>query len=66
MACTDQELHQCHIEAIADALQELMVNQDTALQAKHGLVDAVNSWYDYHCKELEKWSSLKRLLEHPL
>lgn len=66
MAFTEQELHQRHADAIAEVLQELMANQDTALEAKQGLVDAINSWYDYHYKELEKWTALKHLVERPL
>jgi hypothetical protein len=66
MTFSERDHHQCQVDAIAEALQELMANQDTSLMAKQGLAEAINSWYDYHYKELEKWSSLKRLLEHPL
>lgn len=66
MTFTEEERRQQHTDAIAEALQELMVNEGTALKAAEGLVDAINSWYDYHYKELEKWTALKRLVERPL
>lgn len=66
MVFTDEDFRKQQVDALADVLQELMANEDSALKAKQGLVDAVNCWYDYHYKEMEKWSSLKRLLERPL
>lgn len=66
MVFHEEDVRQQQVEAIADVLQELMANEDSALKAKQSLVDAVNCWYDYHYKEMEKWSSLKRLLERPL
>lgn len=66
MAFSEEELRQHHADALAETLQELMANEDTATKAKQSLADAVNSWYDYHYKELEKWTTLKRLIERPL
>ena len=62
---TNSEFEQQQIDSIADALHELMATNGPA-SAKQGLVKAVNSWYDYHYHEMEKWSILKRLLERPL
>lgn len=66
MVFSEEELRQHHTDALAETLQELMANEETGAKAKQCLVDAVNCWYDYHYKEMEKWSSLKRLLERPL
>lgn len=66
MSFSEEELRQHYTEAIAETLQELMANEETATKAQQSLADAVNSWYDYHYKELEKWTTLKRLIERPL
>lgn len=66
MDVPDKIFRQYQVDTIADALQELIANEDSALKAKQGLVTAVNYWYDYHYQELEKWTALKRLLERPL
>lgn len=66
MLVTEEELRQSYVDALADTLQELVCNEDTATKAKQVLADAVNSWYDYHYQELEKWAALKRLVERPL
>lgn len=54
---------QQQVDAIAEALQEMMAGADSPMAAQQVLVDAVNSWYDYYCKELEKWTALKRFVE---
>lgn len=66
MVFSEEQLRQNHVDALAETLQELMANEDTATKAKQSLAAAVNSWYDYHYQELEKWTTLKRLIERPL
>lgn len=66
MVFHEEDVRQQQVDAIADVLQELMCNENSPAKAREALADAVNSWYDYHCKELEKWKSLKQLVDRPL
>lgn len=62
----DKQLNEHYVEALSDLLQELVCNEEDGEKARHALAEAINSWYDYHQKELNKWTSLKKLLEQTL
>lgn len=49
------------VEALEEALQELICNDDPE-QVRRGLRDAIASWTEHHEKELRKWTSLRVLL----
>ena len=53
--------YQQQTDGIADALQELLTDDDPSIAIK-GLSDAIASWEDYHEKELAKWKRLRALL----
>ena len=50
--------YQQQLDGLSDILQELLADGDPA-QAKHALNKAINSWKDYHQKELDKWTALQ-------
>lgn len=49
------------MDAIADALQELMVGGPEI--ARKGLAEAIGSWYDYHYQEMQKWQILVEMIK---
>ena len=57
-----QDHYRNQMEAISDALQELMC--DGPEKAYEGLADAIKSWYDYHCQEMHKWKTLEEKLKN--
>lgn len=50
--------YQQQLDGLSDILQELLVDGDP-MQAKRVLNEAINSWKDYHQKELDKWTALQ-------
>lgn len=49
-------------DAIGEALQELMCNEESSIKAYDGIVKAIDSWLSYHQTELKKWKELKLLV----
>jgi flagellar motor component MotA len=58
---TETEWHKQQVEHLSDALAELLSGDDPHL-ARKALSKAIESWTDYHKKELEKWQTLRNLL----
>jgi hypothetical protein len=46
-------------EALAEILQELMTDADCADACYETIVAAIDSWLNYHEKELRKWKALR-------
>ena len=53
--------YQQQTDSIADALQELLTDDDPSIVIK-ALSEAIASWEDHHEKELAKWKRLRALL----
>ncbi len=51
------------VDAIADALHELMQGDNGKANAKEAIYSAIMSWYDYHNNEAMKWASLLAMLK---
>lgn len=45
-------------DAIGDALQELICNEESCDKAHESIVKAINVWLNYHQDELTKWKRL--------
>lgn len=54
---SDYDHHAAQVEAISDALQELM--HEGPVRAHEGILEAIDQWYDYHQKEASQWKALK-------
>ena len=54
--------YKAQVDAIGEALQELMCNEESSIKAYDGIVQAMNSWLNYHETELKKWKELKLLV----
>lgn len=50
-------------DTIADMLQELICSETGDKDAAEAIANAIEAWYAYHEKELNKWKSLKELLK---
>ena len=50
-------------EAIADALQELVCCEDGETDAYKALRYSVDTWVNYHAKELGKWKALQQCVK---
>lgn len=48
-------------EHLSDIFAELMTDDDPHL-ARKAIAETIESWTDYHKKELDKWSTLRNLL----
>jgi len=48
------------VEHLSDTLSELMTDDDPHM-ARKAIAEAIESWTDYHKKELEKWQTLRNL-----
>ena len=56
--------HQNCSNTIAEVLQELLCGSETGdKDAAEAIAYAIETWYAYHEKELNKWKSLKELLK---
>ena len=55
----DEQWYQQQLDGLSDILQELLTDGNPA-QAKRALNEAINSWKDYHQKELDKWTALQQ------
>lgn len=62
---SDEHKNHC-AEAISDALQELICREDGESDAYEALCYAIDTWVDYHSKELGKWETLQDLVKHAL
>jgi isopentenyl diphosphate isomerase/L-lactate dehydrogenase-like FMN-dependent dehydrogenase len=52
------------VEAISDALQELM--HEGPVKAHEGILEAIEQWYDYHQKEALQWETLRQIMKMDL
>ena len=50
-------------DTIADMLQELISSETGDKDAAEAIAYAIETWYAYHEKELNKWKNLKELLK---
>jgi hypothetical protein len=48
-------------EQLSDIFAELMTDDDPHL-ARKAIAETIESWTDYHKKELDKWNALRNLL----
>lgn len=46
---------------LSDVLAELMT-EDSPLIARNAVRETIDSWMDYHKKEMDKWNALRNLL----
>ena len=52
--------YKAQVEAIAEALQELVCSPDDGVEKALGAIDAaIDTWLDYFETEREKWFQLK-------
>ena len=58
---TDYDHHAAQVEAISDALQELM--HEGPVKAHEGILEAIEQWYDYHQKEALQWETLRQIMK---
>ena len=58
---TDYDHHATQVEAISDALQELM-NEGPA-KAHEAILEAIEQWYNYHQKEALQWEALRQVMK---
>jgi len=49
----DYDHHAEQVEAISEALQELM--HEGPVKAHEGILEAIEQWYDYHLEAIEQW-----------
>ena len=61
---TDYDHHAAQVEAISDALQELM--HEGPVKAHKGILEAIEQWYDYHQKEALQWETLRQIMKMDL
>jgi isopentenyl diphosphate isomerase/L-lactate dehydrogenase-like FMN-dependent dehydrogenase len=61
---TDYDHHAAQVEAIADALQELM--HEGPVKAHEAILEAIEQWYDYHQKEALQWETLRQIMKMDL
>ena len=55
--------YKAQVDAIAEALQELVSGPDDSVEKALGAIDAaIDSWLDYFDTEREKWFQLKTKL----
>lgn len=55
--------YKAQVDAIAEALQELVCGSDDSVEKALGAIDAaIDSWLDYFDTEREKWFQLKTRL----
>jgi hypothetical protein len=55
--------YKAQVDAIAEALQELVSDPDDSVEKALGAIDAaIDSWLDYFDTEREKWFQLKTKL----
>lgn len=57
----ETEWHKQQVEHLSDAFSELLSDDDPHL-ARKAIAEAIESWVDYHKKELDKWNALRNLL----
>ena len=63
MAPPQDQWKQQQIDAIADALQELLTSPHNPVEGAMDAIDAaIDSWLDYFDTEKEKWFRLKTML----
>jgi isopentenyl diphosphate isomerase/L-lactate dehydrogenase-like FMN-dependent dehydrogenase len=60
----DYDHHAAQVEAISDALQELM--HEGPVRAHEGILEAIEQWYDYHQKEALQWETLRQIMKMDL
>jgi isopentenyl diphosphate isomerase/L-lactate dehydrogenase-like FMN-dependent dehydrogenase len=60
----DYDHHAAQVEAISDALQELM--HEGPVKAHEGILEAIEQWYDYHQKEALQWETLRQIMKMDL
>jgi hypothetical protein len=67
---TDYDHRAAQVEAISDALQELM--HEGPVKAHEGILEAIQwlnspfplgQWYDYHQKEALQWETLRQIVK---
>ena len=63
MPSFDQEWKQQQVDAIADALQELLQGDNGEEEAYQAVLAAIDSWLSYFSKEEDKWFRLRQRLE---
>ena len=61
---SDYDHHAAQVEAISDALQELM--HEGPVKTHEGILEAIEQWYDYHQKEALQWETLKQIMKMDL
>ena len=57
----DYDHHAAQVEAISDALQELM--HEGPVKAHKAIFEAIEQWYDYHQKEALQWETLAQIMK---
>jgi isopentenyl diphosphate isomerase/L-lactate dehydrogenase-like FMN-dependent dehydrogenase len=60
----DYDHHAEQVEAISEALQELM--HEGPVKAQEGILEAIEQWYDYHQKEALQWETLRQIMKMDL
>ena len=55
--------HQNCSDTIAEVLQELVCSETGDKDAAEAIAYAIETWYAYHEKELNKWKNLKESLK---
>lgn len=55
------EWYKQQTESLSDIFAELMVDNDPHV-ARKAIAETITSWTDYHKKELDKWNTLRNLL----
>ena len=57
----DGQWYKYQTEQLSDIFAELMTDDDPHL-ARKAIAETIESWTDYHKKELDKWNALRNLL----